>query len=66
MGWAFAHPGRLQTVTHAPRTNARAHVPRVTAATDGTATAMHAAVPTAAANEGVQGSESSVNWPGAY
>ena len=66
MGWAFAHPGRLQTVTHAPHTNARAHVPRAIAATDGTATAMHAVVPIAAANEGVQGSESSVNWPGAY
>lgn len=53
-------------VTHAPHTNVRVHVPRVIVAIDGTATAMHAVVPIAAANEGVQGSESSVNWPGAY
>ena len=66
MGWAFAHPSRLQTVTHAPHTNVRVHVPRVIVAIDGTATAMHAVVPIAAANEGVQSSESSVNWPGAY
>ena len=66
MGWAFAHPGRLQTVTHAPHTNVRVHVPRVIVAIDGTATAMHAVVPIAAANEGAQGPESSVNWPGAY
>lgn len=55
MGWAFAHPGRLQTVTHAPHANVRVHVPRATAAIDGTATATHAVVPTAAANEGAQG-----------
>ena len=52
--------------THAPHANVRVHVPRVIVAIDGTATAMHAVVPIAAANEGVQGSESSVNWPGAY
>ena len=59
-------PISLQRVTDAPHANVRVHVPRVIVAIDGTATAMHAVVPIAAANEGVQGSESSVNWPGAY
>ena len=47
--------GPVHGTFRALHANVRVHVPRVIVAIDGTATAMHAVVPIAAANEGEQG-----------